>query len=241
MKQKDSVLPSTDEKPIFVNQMFARIAPTYDIMNRLMTLGMDQGWRREMLQLCVLPPQGSLLDIGTGTGDIAQEARTRYPAVQAIGADFTFEMMAVGQQTRPSLPFTQADTFHLPYADNTFDAVVSGFMIRNVVDREAAFREQTRVTKPGGRVVCLETTPPSNAALGPLVNFYVFNIVPILGTLISGDRQAYRYLPQSTVAFPPPSELQAIMERAGLVNVFYVEKNFGTVAIHVGTKVESSR
>ena len=239
MKPTNSVLPSTAEKPAFVNQMFARIAPTYDLMNRLMTFGMDQSWRRELLTLANLPPHGTLLDIGTGTGDIAQEARIRYPGVKAFGADFTYEMMAVGKQSpaRSTLPFTQADTFYLPYPDNCFDAVVSGFMIRNVVDRQAAFREQARVTKPGGRVICLETTPPSNATLGPLVQFYVFNILPILGTLISGDGDAYRYLPQSTVEFPAPTALRDLMEQAGLINVFYREKNFGTVAIHVGTKI----
>lgn len=240
MKQTNSVLPNADEKPVFVKQMFARIAPTYDLMNRLMTFGMDQRWRRELLTLAHVPPHGTLLDIGTGTGDIAQEARTRLPSVRAFGADFTFEMMAVGKQNpaRSTLPFLQADTLHLPYPDNSFDAVVSGFMIRNVVEREAAFREQARVTKPGGRVVCLETTPPSNAAFGPFVSFYVFQILPLLGALISGDGDAYRYLPQSTVEFPAPPALAAMMERAGLINVFYREKNFGTVAIHVGTKVQ---
>ncbi|MFN8445059.1 MAG: ubiquinone/menaquinone biosynthesis methyltransferase [Caldilineaceae bacterium] len=239
MKQSNSILPSSDEKPVYVNQMFTRIAPTYDLMNRLMTFGMDQSWRRQLLQLANLPLHGSLLDIGTGTGDIAQEARTRYPGLQAYGADFTYEMMAVGKASpaRSTLPFMQADTFHLPFADDSFDAVVSGFLIRNVVDRVTAFREQARVTKPGGRVLCLETTPPSNAALGPLVSFYVFQILPLIGGLISGDPAAYRYLPQSTVEFPAPPQLQGMMEQAGLVNVFYQEQNFGTVAIHVGTKV----
>jgi demethylmenaquinone methyltransferase/2-methoxy-6-polyprenyl-1,4-benzoquinol methylase len=233
------VLPALDEKPRFVNRMFARIAATYDLMNRLMSMGQDQRWRRELLDFCQLPPHGTLLDVGTGTGDIAYEAMRRFPGVQAYGTDFTYEMMAAGVGKLPGrvLPFSQGDTFALPYPDNTFDAVVSGFMIRNVVDRSAAFREQARVTKPGGRVVCLEITPPSNSVLGPLFSFYFFRFVPILGGIISGDRQAYSYLPQSTVDFPEPRVLQHLMELGGLRNVIYQERMLGTVAIHVGTKV----
>ncbi|MCB9139595.1 MAG: ubiquinone/menaquinone biosynthesis methyltransferase [Caldilineaceae bacterium] len=233
------ILPSNEEKPLFVNSMFARIAPTYDRMNRLMAMGQDQSWRREMLAYCNLLPRGTLLDIGTGTGDIAYEAMRLYPGIQAYGADFTYEMMAAGVGREPglALPYTQADTYHLPYADNTFDAVVSGFMVRNLVDRTAAFREQARVAKPGGRVVCLEITPPDNTILGPLFQLYFFRIVPIIGGLISGDREAYAYLPQSTVNFPAPTKLAHIMEMAGLRNVVYHERMMGTVAIHVGMKL----
>ncbi len=239
MRTKLPILPDANEKPLFVNHMFARIAPTYDLMNRLMALGQDQGWRRELLDFANLPPHSTLLDVGTGTGDIAYEAMNLSPGTQAFGADFTYEMMAAGVGKMPGriLPFAQADTLYLPYPDNTFDAVVSGFLVRNVVDREAAFREQARVTKPGGRVLCLETTPPSNTPLGPLFRFYFFRVVPFLGGLISGDAQAYSYLPHSTVDFPEPETLQRMMEGAGLQNVFYAERMFGSVAIHVGTKV----
>ena len=234
-----TVLPELDEKPVFVNQMFARIAPTYDLMNRLMTFGQDPTWRRELLRLAGTPPHGRLLDVGSGTGDIAYAEMQRNPSVQAIGSDFTYEMMAAGVDKMPglALPFVQADTFTLPFAADTFDAVVSGFLVRNVVDRVAAFREMARVTKPGGRVVCLETTPPTNALLTPLFKFYFFRVVPLIGGLIARDRQAYSYLPQSTVDFPAPDELARLMEQAGLHHVFYVEKMFGAVAIHVGTKL----
>jgi demethylmenaquinone methyltransferase/2-methoxy-6-polyprenyl-1,4-benzoquinol methylase len=233
-----NLLPDAQAKPLYVNRMFARIAPTYDVVNRLMTVGQDQRWRRKLLDLCALPPQGWLLDIGAGTGDIAYMARTRLPGARAFAADFTYEMMAVGkaQPARRTLPFIQADAFALPFADNTFDAVASGFLMRNVVNRQAAFHEQVRVTKPGGRVLCLETTPPHNALLGPLFKVYFFRLVPLLGGLISGDRQAYTYLPHSTVDFPSPRELQRLMEQAGLRYVFYNEMMFGAVAIHVGTK-----
>ncbi len=239
ISKQPSVLPELDEKPVFVNQMFARIAPTYDLMNRLMTFGQDQSWRRELLRLAATPPHGRLLDVGSGTGDIAYMELRRNPSTQAVGSDFTYEMMAAGVGKEPGLflPFVQADTFGLPFADNTFDAVVSGFMVRNVVDRVSAFREMARVTRPGGHVVCLETTPPTNALLTPLFRLYFFRIVPLIGGLVAGDSQAYSYLPHSTVDFPEPHELARLMEQAGLHHVFFVEKMFGAVAIHVGTKL----
>ena len=234
-----SIVPTPEERPQFVNEMFSRIAPTYDVMNRLMALGQDQSWRRELLRLADLPPHGTLLDVGTGTGDIAYLAMQLAPGVRAIGSDFTLEMMEEGVGKVPGmvLPFVQADTFALPFAADSFDAVVSGFMIRNVDDRVGAFREMARVTKPGGRVVCLEITPPSNNVIAPLFQTYFFRVVPMVGSVISGDVQAYSYLPQSTVNFPKPEELAHKMELAGLRNVFFVERMLKSVAIHVGTKL----
>ncbi len=234
-----TVLPSADEKPTYVNQMFARIASTYDLMNRLMTGGQDRRWRELLLDLCDLPVHGRLLDVGTGTGDIAAAARRRSPFVEVVGADFTYEMMAAGKRhpDRRQVPFVQGDTMALPFVDNRFDAVVSGFLLRNVVDRVAVLAEHARVTKPGGRVVCLEITPPQNSPLGPLFQLYFFHVVPILGGMISGDAEAYRYLPQSTRSFPEPAALRHLMEQAGLRNVIFQELMFGTVAIHVGTKI----
>lgn len=232
-------LPDPAQKPVFVNRMFARIAPTYDLMNRLMTGGQDMRWRHAVLELAQLPPHGRLLDVGTGTGDLAALARRREPTIHVVGADFTYEMMAVGRQqpARARLPFVQADTLALPFADGEFDAVVSAFLVRNVVARRQALAEQARVTKPGGRVVCLETTPPGNSVLGPLFQFYFFRVVPILGGLVAGDFEAYRYLPHSTVDFPDPAALARLMEQVGLRNVVYREVMFGAVAIHVGTRV----
>lgn len=232
-------IPPPDEKSIYVNRMFARIAPTYDLMNRLMTGGQDQHWRRALLDLAELPPHGRLLDVGAGTGDIAAAAQARWPGAAIVASDFTYEMMAVGRTKveRQAIAFAQADTFALPFADDSFDVVVSGFLVRNVVDRAAAFREQMRVLKPGGRLLCLEITPPSNVWLGPFFRFYFFRAVPLLGTVISGDRQAYAYLPQSTETFLAPRELQYLLEQVGLEHVFYHEFMFGTVALHVGTKL----
>ena len=208
-KQMARVLPDAEEKPAYVNDMFARIAAQYDRLNGLMTMGQDRRWRRDALDLCDLPVSGRLLDVGTGTGAVARTAHKMYPHAGVYATDFTWEMVQAGQGRADSraVHFSLADAFELPFPDGEFDAVITSFVMRNVVDRRAAFREQLRVTRPGGRVVCLETSPPHVVALGPLFRFYFFRIVPIIGSLVAGDGGAYSYLPASTVAFPAPGEL----------------------------------
>jgi demethylmenaquinone methyltransferase/2-methoxy-6-polyprenyl-1,4-benzoquinol methylase len=236
-KPSPSVLPSTAEKRSYVRRMFTAIAPRYDLMNRLMTLGRDQAWRRTVIRLCNLPPGGRLLDVATGTGDIAYEALRLDASVRPVGVDLTREMMIYGQGKQPGLsfPFAEGDALALPFADNTFDAACSGFMMRNVVDIRAAFAEQARVVKPGGRVVCLEISLPRTPIFSQLFRFYFFKLVPIIGGLISGQREAYTYLPHSAVPLPPPDELAAIMRSVGLRDVRYRMAMLGTVSIHWGT------
>ncbi len=231
-----SVIPPKEEKPQYVRDMFARISRRYDLMNRIMTAGQDQRWRRMVVQMCDLPQGGRLLDVATGTGDIAYEALRMRPDIRAVGMDFTFEMMAVGKQKAPDLhvPFVQGDALALPFADNSFDAACSGFMMRNVVDIAQAFAEQRRVVRPGGRVVCLEITHPRFAPWRKLFRFYFFNIVPLIGGLISGQRDAYTYLPHSTLPFPDADALADIMRQVGLKDVYYKRLMLDTVAIHVG-------
>jgi demethylmenaquinone methyltransferase / 2-methoxy-6-polyprenyl-1,4-benzoquinol methylase len=232
------VLPPADEKSLYVNRMFARIAAHYDLLNAVITLGQDRRWRREALSLCDLPPKGRLLDVGTGTGAVARTAHAMYPAAAIFATDFTWEMVQAGQVRGGNAAVfnSVADALKLPFADEEYDAVVSSFLMRNVVDRIAAFREQLRVTRPGGRVVCLETTPPQTVAIGPLFRFYFFRLVPLIGGVISGDGGAYSYLPASTVEFPAPGALAREMELAGLRNVIYRKLMFGSVAIHMGAK-----
>ncbi len=239
MPEPKSVLPPPDEKRNYVRRMFTAIAPRYDLMNRLMTLGRDQTWRRTVVDLCALPRGGRLLDVATGTGDIAYEALGRDARAQVAGLDLTREMMlrGRGKHARLVFSFTEGDALALPFASDTFDAACSGFMMRNVVDVPAAFAEQARIVKPGGRVVCLEITRPANRVFRRFFDLYFFRLVPRLGGLISGQREAYTYLPHSTVAFPDPSRLQQIMEGAGLGDVHYQLAMFGTVALHWGTKL----
>jgi demethylmenaquinone methyltransferase / 2-methoxy-6-polyprenyl-1,4-benzoquinol methylase len=226
------------ERAQYVQGMFARISGRYDVMNCLMTGGRDGAWRRTVIRWAQLAPNARLLDVATGTGDILIEALKQHPDALAVGSDFTFEMMRTGQRKSGTekIRWNAADALHLPYPDNTFDAVTSGFGVRNFIDRERAFREQRRVIKPDGRVICLEISQPPKNLLRPFFLFFFNRIVPLVGGAISGQRDAYTYLPQSVNDFLTPDELQAVMERAGLRDVKYRRLMMSTVAIHVGSK-----
>ncbi len=228
-----STLPPT-EKPRYVQAMFARIARRYDLMNRLMTAGQDVRWRREVIRRAALSPHARLLDLGAGTGDLAREALRQQPQCRPYAADFTLEMMQVGR-TRPgshTIRWLAADALTLPFPDATFDAVVSGFLLRNVADVPRALAEQFRVLKPGGRWVALDTTRPQRTPLWPLVRLHLSLVIPLLGRLITGDAEAYRYLPESTQGFLPAERLAALLQAAGFIQVGFRRLMFGTIAIH---------
>ncbi len=220
-----------------IRQMFADISGRYDLMNRLMTMGRDELWRRAVVDAASPPRGGRLLDIGAGTGGIALEARRRDSLLTPVAADFTLEMMHVGRR-RPggrALIWCAADALALPFSDECFDAVVSGYLLRNVSDPRQALEEQMRVLIPGGRLVCLDTSPPSGL-LKPLLELFLGRCIPLLGQMVGGSRDAYTYLPDSTRAFMSPDALAGLMRRAGLRNVRYRPFMFGTVAVHVGEK-----
>jgi len=229
---------SGEERAQYVQDMFARIAGRYDTMNRLMTFGQDLKWRRYVIEQARLPQNGRLLDIATGTGDIAYEGWRQTPGLQAVGGDFTVEMMHAGQHipARHAIQWVGADTLALPFPNNTFDAVTSGFLMRNVIDVPGAFHEQMRVTKPGGHVVVLESSPPKDNWLKPFIRIHLNTIIPTLGRLVTGNGDAYCYLPDSTQQFLPPEPLAEAMRQAGLVDVRYKLFMFGTIAIHTGQK-----
>ena len=221
-----------------VRAMFDRIAGRYRLMNTLMTLGRDRAWRRAVVRDAALPRGGRLLDLASGTGDIALEALRQHPDAQVVAADFSLEMMRVGRR-RPGgsrIAWCASDALALPFPDASFDAVTSGYLLRNVADRAGAFREQARVVRPGGRVVCLDTSPPPRSPLRPLVRLHLRRVIPLLGRLVAGDRSAYAYLAASTEGFKDPEELAAAMREAGLVEVRYRRFMGGTIAVHVGTR-----
>ena len=226
------------ERSRYVQAMFTRIAHRYDRMNRLMTAGQDVRWRREVIQRAGLPSNGYLLDLGAGTGDLAREALRQHPASRAVAADFTLEMMRMGRRRleTPHLVWSAADALQLPYPQDTFDAVVSGFLLRNVSDIRQALREQYRLLKPGGRVVSLDTTRPPANLISPAINLYLHVVIPTLGELVTGDSDAYKYLPDSTEAFLGAEQLASRMIAAGFREVGFRRVMFGTVAIHWGTK-----
>ncbi len=226
------------ERARYVQGMFARIAHRYDLMNRLMTMGQDIRWRQEVIRRAVLTPGAVVLDLGAGTGDLAREALRQQPGCCVIAADFTLEMMRVGQARPDSLPiqWTAADALNIPFRSGTFDAVVSGFLLRNVSDVRQSLQEQYRVLKPGGRIITLDTTRPPKTPLSPLVNFHLHTVIPTLGGMISGNPDAYRYLPESTEAFLAAEQLAERFLSTGFRHVGYHRLMLATVAIHWGEK-----
>lgn len=229
---------ATTDHAAYVQDMFGRIARRYNLINRLMTFGQDRRWRRFVVRQATLPRGGWLLDIATGTGDIAFEARQQVPDLHVVAADFALPMMRVGQQRSGAhaIAWQAADTLHLPYATAAFDAVTSGYLFRNVTDIPGALAEQVRVLRPGGRLVTLDTTPPPRGPLRPFIQFHLKLVIPALGRIISGQADAYRYLPESTLGFKTAEELAGLMRAAGLVEVGYRRFMLGTMAVHWGTR-----
>ncbi len=223
------------KRAVYVQKMFTQVAKRYDLMNRLMTGFQDVRWRKQVVHLAELTNNDFLLDLGTGTGDLAREAVSQFPQAKVIAADFTLEMMRVGQKTT-SLNFTSADALRLPFDAASFNAVISGFLMRNVIDLQYGIEEQYRVLKSGGRIVILDTTRPKKNILSPLIWIHMHFIIPTLGGLLTGLREAYTYLPNTTEGFVTAEELTARLEKAGFKNVKFQRLMFGTIAIHSGVK-----
>jgi len=216
-----------------VSGIFTRIARRYDRMNRLMTFGQDQQWRRAAAQRADLKPGDRVLDLGAGTGDLSLEVLYAEPSAQVISADFNPVMLAGGRAKGLSRLVT-ADALGVPFGDRVFDTVVSGFLVRNVSDLERTLSEMKRVLKPGGRLVVLDTTRPRRNILLPFIRFYLRVVIPLLGELVTGDREAYRYLPSSTEGFLSAEELADKLRIAGFSEVGYRRLMFGTAALHWG-------
>lgn len=226
------------ERAAYVQEMFDRVALRYNVMNRLMTFGQDMKWRKFVIKQANLKPTDTLLDLATGTGDIAFEALKTVPNVDVVGGDFSLGMMIEGkkQPLGDEVMWSATDALNLPFADNTFNALTAGYLMRNVIDIPRAFSEQLRVLKSGGRVVILDTSPPPNNILRPFILIHLKYIIPTLGRIISGNADAYNYLPESTQKFKTADELAKLMRDAGFVNVQYKTFMFNTMAVHWGEK-----
>jgi demethylmenaquinone methyltransferase/2-methoxy-6-polyprenyl-1,4-benzoquinol methylase len=239
-----SVLPPIEEKAAYVERMFARIAPGYDRMNRIMTGGMDQGWRAFAVAAVAPPAAGRALDIGAGTGDFLIELAGWLPDGLAVGVDFTVPMMRAGlpklARYRERAAFVGGDALCLPFPDETFDAITTGFTLRNVTDIAGAFREMWRIARPGCVMACLEVARPSNPLIRLGHRIYFERVVPLLARALGADPTAYTYLPHSARAFPQPEALAQIMQECGWSQVRYRRLGFGAVAVHIGSKPETS-
>lgn len=217
--------------------MFGAIADRYDVMNRVMTLGMDGRWRRQAGDVAGVGPGDVALDVATGTGDLAFELAGRVaPTGRVVGLDLAEPMLAIARRKESArsvaVEFVQGDVTTLPFSPDQFDAVTCAFGLRNMDDRTRALGEMARVVRPGKRVVILELTPATNA----LARRYMDDVIPRLGQILARARDAYTYLPESVHDFPDAMTLGHMMQAAGLRDVTYRLLNVGTVALHWGTK-----
>lgn len=230
-----------------IKNLFSVIARHYDLLNALLSLRRDSVWRRETVKASDIDPKSKVLDVCTGTGELALAYADKIGTEGfVIASDFCFEMLVIGNQklqqpvgavSNRTTNFLAADTLILPFLDNTFDVVSVGFGIRNVSDLEMGIREMTRVAAPGGRVVILEFTQPVNPLFRSLYYFYFTKILPFVGNCISRNKDdAYGYLPRSVMKFPNCDALKRVMEACGLTDVQFYRKTFGIVSIHVGKK-----
>ena len=246
-----------------IKNLFSVIARHYDFLNALLSLKRDKHWRQETVKASEIESTSKVLDVCTGTGELALAYADKMGAEGfVIGSDFCFEMLVIGDRklqqpvgavsnsttqqpvgavSNRTTSFLAADTLTLPFLDDTFDVVSVGFGIRNVSDLALGIREMTRVAAPGGRVVILEFTQPTNPLFRGLYYFYFTKILPFVGNLISRNKDdAYGYLPRSVMKFPNCDALKGVMEGCGLTDVRFQRKTFGIVAIHVGKKPKNS-
>jgi demethylmenaquinone methyltransferase/2-methoxy-6-polyprenyl-1,4-benzoquinol methylase len=222
-----------------VRAMFTAIAPRYDLMNRLMTAGRDQAWRRRAVRLADPAPGSLVLDLATGTGDLALAFLGESGARGVVGADFVEDMVRRGRdkvtgQGERRIRFLAGDALALPFRSGVFGCVASAFLLRNLADLPAGLREMRRVTAPGGSVMALEITQPTLPVWRQAFRLYFHRLVPAVGALVAGNRGAYTYLPRSVDRFVSPAELARLMAEAGLADVRVARAGLGTLTIHVG-------
>lgn len=232
-------MPSTQEKPVYVQRMFGEIAPTYDLLNDLTSLGMHRFWKKKLVKLAVSAQDNHVLDICCGTGDVLLEmVKQVSPSGRVVGVDFSGPMLEVARQRlekagkAQQVELLEGDFLNLPFADNTFDAATVSFGLRNVSDIPKALREMHRVVKPGGRALCLDLGKPVNPVYKVFYDFYFFNVVPVLGRLIHGKSDPYKYLPNSSQSYPAQEELAKMFKEAGFSKVEYFNLAGGATVIH---------
>jgi demethylmenaquinone methyltransferase/2-methoxy-6-polyprenyl-1,4-benzoquinol methylase len=228
---RDGSLPQGDAKHDAVEGMFDRLAPRYDRMNRIISLGMDKGWRRRAVDALAAVAGGTVLDLACGTGDLCRDLAARGYA--PIGLDFSAGMLAAAQV---DAPLVRADGAGLPVATASIDGVTCGFALRNFVDLDAVFAECARALRPGARLAALDATVPTNPLLRAGNAVWFRGAVPLLGRVVAHDADAYRYLPKSTAYLPPIPELEARVRAAGFREVRHTTLTGGSVLLLTGTR-----
>lgn len=223
-----------------ISRMFSEVAPRYDFLNHLLSFGFDMAWRKKLVNLAHAKPGDQILDIATGTGDVAIEFAFRCPNIHIVGVDFSEAMLnlarrkAIAKGLSNSIEFQNGDALTLPFQDNKFDVVAMAFGIRNVADYKKGIEEMKRVAKTGGRVLILEFSKP-NILILPFYLLYLNFFIPSLGSLFL-KKEAYQYLSDSISQFTKTVHLKDLMEHAGLANVRQIPMSFGIVSVYIGHK-----
>ncbi len=226
----NTVLPASADKAQVVEDMFDRIAPRYDLLNRMLTFRMDVGWRRTAVRELELAPGSVVLDVACGTGDLCRELGQA--GLRPIGVDFSAGMLA---SATVAVPLVRADALQLPIPTGAVDGLISGFALRNFTGLEPFFAECARVLRPNGRVALLDVAEPASPRVRALHGLWFRKVVPFVGGLVS-DRQAYAYLPASTAYLPAPAELALVLARHGFENVSQQTLGFGAAQLLTGTR-----
>ena len=238
VKPYDSAAGKTGQ----VEAMFDSIAPAYDTMNRLMTMGIDRSWRRKAVEMVASSAPRSILDVATGTGDFAIALAEAVPGATVTGIDLSGQMLAIGRRKveKASLDgritLQKGDCLALPFADGSFDAITVAFGIRNFEDLDKGLSEMCRVLKPGGHLVILELTTPDRFPMKQLFSIYSKVVIPLLGKLLSKDKSAYRYLPDTIKVFPQGEVMKGVIARAGFSEVNFKRLTFGICTLYTATK-----
>lgn len=225
-----------------VEQMFDSIAPAYDFMNRAMTLGIDRLWRKKAVKMVAREAPARILDVATGTGDLALELAAAIPGAQIVGVDLSEGMISVGREKIARAGLTDritlraADCLALPFADGEFDALTVAYGVRNFADIPAGLREMHRVVRPGGTVCIVELSTPVNPVVKPFYKLYTRGIIPLVGRLVSKDTRAYAYLPESIAAVPQRRDMCALMTAAGFSDAIFRPLTLGVCTIYLGRR-----
>ena len=240
IKPYDSVRPKTEQ----VEEMFDSIAPAYDFMNRAMTLGIDKLWRAKAVKMIRRRQPADILDVATGTGDLAIKLAREIPGVRVTGVDLSEQMLAIGRDKvrlaglNDRISLSKADCLALPMADASFDAITVAYGVRNFEHLAQGYREMARVLRPGGMLCVVELSVPQSRLVRPFYELYTRRIIPVIGRMVSSDRSAYTYLPASIAAMPQGERMLAIMEEAGLVRPALRPLTLGVCTIYTAFRPE---
>lgn len=225
-----------------VEEMFDNIAPAYDFMNRAMTLGIDRSWRRKVVETAAAAGPAAILDVATGTGDLAIQLARAIPAATVTGIDLSEGMLAVGRRKLKEcgldsrVTLSQGDCLSLPFPDGSFDVVTVAFGVRNFEHLDRGYAEMARVLRPGGRLVVLELSVPPSPLVRPFYKLYTRGVIPLLGRLVSSDSRAYTYLPESIAAMPQGDKMLSLMKEAGLASPSLHRLTLGVATIYTASR-----